>query len=73
MKYYYLILTTDNEWNSSYKEICETYEEAESKVMNYSDWYCAKGCCKIVKTDSKFNTIESYKFWKGELRDTWTH
>lgn len=73
MKYYYLIKTTDNEWSSSYKEICETLEEAESKVMNYADWYCSNGCCRIVKVDSKFNTIERYDFWKGELTETYTY
>jgi hypothetical protein len=38
--------------------------------MNYYDWYCPKGCCRIVKTDNKFNTIETYKFRKGELIET---
>ena len=72
-KYYYLIETTDNEWHSSYKEICETYEEAESKVMNYADWYCSKGCCIIVKVDSKFNVLESHRFGKGELEKTYSY
>ena len=66
MKYYYLIETTNNECSSSYKEICETLEEAESKVMNHADWYCPKGCCIIVKVDNEFNRIESYKFWEGK-------
>lgn len=73
MKKYYLIETTDNERSSSYKEICETLEEAESKVMSYADWYCSNGCCRIVKVDSKFNTIERYDFWKGELRETYSY
>ena len=73
MKYYYLIETTDNERGSSYKEICETLEEAESKVMNYADWWCSDGCCTIYKVDNKFNKIESYKFWKGELTETYSY
>lgn len=73
MKYYYLIETTDSERSSSYKEICETLEEAESKVMNYADWYCNKGCCRIVKVDSMFNRCEYYKFWKGKLGETYTY
>lgn len=72
-KYYYLIKTTDNEWGSSYKEICETLEEAESKVMGYADWYCSNGCCRIIKVDSKFNRCEYYKFWKGKLDETYTY
>jgi hypothetical protein len=73
MKFYYLIETTDNEWSSSYKETCETFEEAESKVMNYADWYCSNGCCTIDKVDSKFNVYESYHFWKGKLEKTDTY
>ena len=73
MKKYYLIETTDNERSSSYKEICETLEEAESKVMNYADWYCANGCCTIYKVDSKFNKIESYKFDLGKLVETYSY
>jgi hypothetical protein len=73
MKLYYLIETTDSERGSSYKKICETLEEAEKEVMNYADWYCAKGCCKIVKVDSNFNRREYYKFWKGELDETHTY
>ena len=72
-KYYYLIETSDNEWSSSYKEICETLEEAESKVMHYADWYCSNGCCRIVKVDSKFNRCEYYRFWKGKLDETYTY
>ena len=73
MKFYYLIETTDGERGSSYKEICETLEEAESKVMSYADWYCSNGCCRIVKVDSKFNRREYYKFWKGKLDETHTY
>ena len=73
MKYYYLIETTDGEWSSSYNEICETLEEAESKVQIYADWYCSNGCCRIVKVDSKFNRCEYYKFWKGKLDETYTY
>jgi hypothetical protein len=67
MKYYYLIETTDDEWHSSYKEICETFEEAKSKIMNYSDWYSSYGSCKIRKVDSHFNTLETWRFRKGVL------
>lgn len=73
MKYYYLIETTDGEWSSSYKEICETYEEAESKVMNYADWWTSNGTCRIVKTDNKFHTIETYTFIKGKLIETYSY
>jgi len=72
MKYYYLIETTDNEWSSSYKKICETLEEAKAEVMNYADWYCSKGCCRIVKVDSNFNIYEYYKFWNGKLDELYT-
>jgi hypothetical protein len=67
MKYYYLIETTDNERGSSYKEICETLEEAESKVMNYADWYCSNGTCRIVAVNNKMCRVESLMYSKGEL------
>ena len=73
MKKYYLIETTDNEWSSSYKKICESYEEAEKEVMNYADWYCGKGCCTIVKVDSNFNRLAHYKFWNGKLDETYIY
>lgn len=67
MKYYYLIKTTDNEYTSSYKKICESLEEAKKEVPNYANWYCSKGCCTVDHVDSNFNVIASYIFWKGEL------
>ena len=66
-KYYYLIETTDNERGSSYKEICETLEEAESKVMNYADWWCSNGTCRIVAVNNKMRKVESLIYSKGEL------
>jgi hypothetical protein len=68
-KHYYLIrINTTVDRNSSiYKKICETYEEAESEVMNYADWWSQKGTCTIVKVDSEFNIVMEYRFWKGKL------
>lgn len=67
MEYYYLICTTNNEYSSSYKRICKTYEEAVSLVSDFADWFCDNGCCDIVKVDSNFNRIKTYVFWKGSL------
>jgi hypothetical protein len=72
MKYYYLIETTDGERSSSYKKICDSLEEAVESVPNYSDWYCSKGCCTIVKVDSNFKRRETYHYWRGELDRTQT-
>jgi hypothetical protein len=66
-KYYYLIRTTDTEHSSSYKKICESYEEAESEVMNYADWWCQKGTCTVVKVDSDFKIVMSFRFYDGKL------
>lgn len=67
MKYYYLIRTTVNEYDSRYRKICESFEEAKREVPNYADWYCEKGCCTVHCVDSNFNAVASYRFWKGEL------
>ena len=32
MKRYFLIRTSDNEWSSSYKKICDTLEEAKNAL-----------------------------------------
>lgn len=66
-KHYFLIRTTDNEYSSSYKRICDSYDEAVEQVSNYYDWYCHPGCCTVVEVDSNFRTINSWRFWKGEL------
>lgn len=66
-KHYFLIRTTDSEYSSSYKRICDSYEEALEQVPNYYDWYCHPGTCTIVEVDSCFNTINRWRFWKGEL------
>ena len=66
-KHYFLIKTTDSERSSSYKKICESYDEAVEQVQNYADWYCDRGCCKIVEVDSEFNTLRYWNFWKGKL------
>lgn len=67
MKKYYLIETTDNEYSSSYKEICETLEEAQSKVMNYANWWCSNGTCRIVAVNNKMRRVEGLSYSKGEL------
>jgi hypothetical protein len=66
-KHYFLIETTDSERSSSYKKICDSYEEAIEQVPNYYDWYCHPGTCTVVEVDSNFKTIKSWRFWKGEL------
>ena len=66
MKRYYLIRTSDNEWNSSYKKICDTYEEAVKEVPNFADWYCPQGTCSIHEVDSDFNTYKVYYFYNGQ-------
>lgn len=67
MKKYYLIEVTINEYNTEYVCINDTLEEAKSKIMDYANWYCDKGCCDIVEVDERFNKLRSYQYWKGEL------
>ena len=69
MKHYFLIETSNNEWSSSYKKICDTYEEAIKEVPNFADWYCGKGCCTVHEVDNNFNVCKTYKFWKGKLAE----
>ena len=66
MKRYYLIRTSDNEWNSSYKKICDTYEEAVKEVPNFADWYCSPGTCSVHEVDENFNTYKTYEFHNGQ-------
>ena len=65
MKRYYLIRTANNEWDSSYKKICDTYEEAVKEVPNFADWYCSAGTCSIHEVDPDFNTYKVYEFRNG--------
>ena len=69
-KTFYLIKTSDNEWNSSFKYITDNKEDAFAHVKDYADWYCSKGCCDVYEVDSHFRTIKRYEFWKGELKAT---
>ena len=69
MKHYFLIRTSDNEWSSSYKKICDTYEEAVKEVPNFADWFCENGCCTIREVDNNFTVCKTYKFWKGKLTE----
>lgn len=65
MKKYYLIRTSDNEYNSSYKKICETYAEAVKEVPNFADWWSPSGTCSIHEVDADFNTYKVYYFNSG--------
>lgn len=65
MKRYYLIRTSDSEWNSSYKKICNTLEEAIMEVPNFADWYCSAGTCDIHEVDENFVTYKVYAFTNG--------
>ena len=65
MKHYFLIRTSDNEWNSSYKKICDTFEDAKKEVLNFADWYCSAGTCEIREVDDNFITYKVYKFRDG--------
>lgn len=66
MKRYYLIRTSNNEWDSSYKKICDTLEEAKKEVPNFADWYCSPGTCSIHEVDTDFNTYKEYYFHDGQ-------
>ena len=71
MKHYFLIRVTTSEYSSTYKKICETYDDAVSQVNNFADWFCDYGTCDIVEVDNDFNPIKIYEFWKGELMRTY--
>ena len=66
MKRYYLIRVSDDAWSSSYKKICDTYEEAVKEVPNFADWYCSPGTCAIHEVDENFNTYKQYDFINGQ-------
>jgi hypothetical protein len=66
IKRYYLIRTSNNEWDSSYKKICDTLEEAKKEVPNFSDWYCPPGTCSIHEVDENFTTYKVYSFYNNQ-------
>ena len=65
MKRYFLIRTSDSEYNSSYKKICETLEEAKKEVPNFADWWSPAGTCDIHEVDENFITYKIYHFRNG--------
>lgn len=65
-KIYYVIQVSENEFINSYKRICETLQEAESHVMEYTDWYCPRGTCHILKVDEEFNVLERRWYKEGK-------
>ena len=72
-KVFYLIETSDNEWNGSPKYITDNKEDAFAHVNDYADWYCSKGCCDVREVDNYFKTIKRYKFWQGKLKGTYNY
>jgi len=64
---FYIISVTIDEWHSRDVYIATSYEEAKSKIMDYADWYCGYGTCQIRRINSHFNTLETWRFRKGEL------
>lgn len=65
MKRYFLIRTSDSEYSSSYKKICETLEEAKKEVPNFADWWSPAGTCSIHEVDENFITYKVYEFANG--------
>ena len=66
MKRYYLINVTTSEYNSAYKKICETLDEAKKEVPNYADWWSPSGSCSIHEVDENFTTYKVYKFYNNQ-------
>lgn len=67
MKRYFLIHTIDGEQSSSYRKICENYEDAVKEVPNYADWWCSNGTCAIHEVDENFTVLKVYYFMSGQL------
>ena len=66
MKHYFLIYTTYNEYRGGYVYIAESLKEAESHIMEFSDWYCANGTATIVEVDCYMHKINEYEYDKGK-------
>ena len=68
MKTYFVIYENPSEFTSSQPvRIAESLEEAESHIMEYSDWYCPKGTCQIREVDEQFRVIEKRTYHDGKL------
>lgn len=65
--YYYIINCTVSEYESQHERICKTYSEALSHIFEYSDWYCSRGTCKIIRITETFDISRTWRFVECEL------
>lgn len=66
MKHYFLIETTFTEQHSGYVYVAESLKEAESHIMEFSDWYCANGTATIIEVDCYMHIINEYRYNEGK-------
>ena len=70
MKHYFIVKTSDNEWNSSIKYIAETFEEAERFLKNdKSGWYSPKGTGHIEEVDKYAHTLKDWQYFDGHCSE----
>lgn len=66
-KHYFIIRTSDNEYSSSDKRICSSFEEAKSHIMEYHGWWTNKGGnCHIDEIDEEFHSLQVWFFRDGK-------
>ena len=71
MRTYYVIMENPSEYTSPRPVyIGETLEEAESHLMEYSDWYCPRGTCRI-DVCNEYLKVKEYRYYReGKLLET---
>lgn len=68
MRYYYIIEETANEYSSLKKYIAESFEDARAHVKDYTNWYCPKGSCTIIKVDENFHELMRWDYYDNKFR-----
>lgn len=64
---FYLIKTDHNEYNADYDYIATSLEEAESHLMEFANFYCNPGDCRIDVVDERFHVIDTREYRGGKL------
>lgn len=64
---FYTIWTTNDEYYGSDKFISVNKKDCEDRIMEFSDWYCPNGTCRIRELDENFHEVSCWKYYNGKL------
>lgn len=64
---FYTIWVTTGEFSGSDKFISVNKKDCEARIMEFSDWYCPNGTCRIRELDENFHELRRWQYYKGKL------